>query len=138
MLESHSSEIEIKDTKASMFKAFLEYVYLGQTVMNEELALNMLDLAEKYLIDDLKAACESCLQKLLTLDNCFKIFETAYFYDAMSLKKWTLFFFQMNLKKIMEQKDFESLPKMTYLHVLRIYWNEKTVLGPPLSELIIG
>ena len=137
MLESHSSVIQINDTKASIFKAFLEYVYLGQTVLNEELALNLLDLAEKYIIADLKAACESCLQKVLTLDNCVKIFEAAYLYDALSLKKWTLFFFQINIKKIMERKDFEDLPKMSYLHILKIQWNEKVVLGSSLTELIV-
>jgi len=137
MLESHSSVIEIKDTKASLFKAFLEYVYLGKTVMNEELALSLLDLSEKYMISDLKAACESCLQKVLTLDNCIKFFETACLYDAASLKKWTLFFFQMNIKKIMERKDFEDLPRMSYLNLMRIHWNQTMKNCPPLSQLLV-
>jgi len=137
MMESNSSMIEIQDTKASIFKAFLEYVYLGKTVMNEELALSLLDLSEKYMISDLKAACESCLQKLLTLDNCIKMFETAYFYDAVSLKKWTLFFFQMNLKNLMGREDFEDLPKMSYLHILKINWNQSTDICPPLSQLVV-
>lgn len=137
MLESYSSVIEVTDIKASIFRAFLEYVYKGQTLLTEEIALNLRDLSERYLINKMKVACENFLQNVLSLENCFKMFETAYLYDAALLKKWTLFFFQINLHKIMERKDFEEIPKMIYLHIHRIKWSQKVILGPPLCELIV-
>ncbi len=61
MLEAYSSVITIPETKASMFKAFLEYIYLEQFVMNEDLAENLMDFSERYIIADLKKACENSL-----------------------------------------------------------------------------
>jgi len=135
-LESHSSVIEIKFMKASLFKAFLEYVYLGETVMNEELALDLLDLGEQYMIDDLKEACANCLPKVLRYESCIKIFEAACLYGLEPLKKQTLSFFQMNIDRLVERKDFGDLPRASYLHLLKIYWNKNPLLGPPLSKLL--
>lgn len=138
MLESYSSVITIPETKASLFKAFLEYVYLGKTTLNEDLALNLMDFSEKYIIEDLKIACENCLHNYLTVDNCVKIFETACLYDAPSLKQKTIFFFQINYKKILEKYKLENLPKMTHRCLLKIYWKYNPILGPSVSELILN
>jgi len=138
MLESHSSVIQVPEIKASVFKAFLEYVYKGQTLLTEELALNLIDLSERYIIHEMKLACENFLQNVLSLDNCFRIFETAYLYDAALLKKWTLFFFQININKIMERKDSGNIPKISYIQIYKTKWNEKVVLGPPVFELMVA
>ena len=138
MLESYSSVIVIPDTKASLFKAFLEYVYLGQTVLNEDLALSLMDFSEKYIIADLKVACENCLHNYLTVDNCVRIFETSCLYDAPSLKKRTVFFFQINYKKILEKHSLDDLPMMSHRYLLKIYWEYNPILGPPVSELIVN
>ncbi len=85
----------------------------------------------------MKLACEEFLQCVLSLDNCVKIFEMADLYDAVILKKWTLLFFKNHIDKIMERRDFENVPKMIYILLYKIKWDEKVVIGPPLSELIV-
>ena len=138
MLESYSSVITIPETKASIFKAFLEYVYLGQTVLNEEMALNLMDLSERYIIGDLKAFCANCLHNYLSVDNCVRIFESACLYDAPSLKQKTLFFFQINCKRILEKHNLQDLPKMSHVYLWKIYSKYNPILGPPLSDLVVN
>jgi len=135
-MESHSSVIEINDTKASVFKGFLEFLYLGKTVLNETSAIDMLDLADKYLLDDLKTFCENYLQLNTTVENCIKTFETACNYELPTLKKWMLSFFQKNVRKLVERKDFEETPKASYLVLLKMHWEENEILGPPISKLL--
>ncbi len=126
MYESHAQVIEISDIKASIFKgkdgillvkfnilsiAFLQYVYKGQVILNEDLAMSLLEFSEKYLIDELKEVCENFLKRTLTVENFFKIFEAACVYEADSLKIRTLLFFKASLKEITHRKEFEDLPK---------------------------
>jgi len=138
MLESYSSVIEVPETKASIFKAFLEYVYLGKTVMNEEIALNLVDLAEKYIIEDLKVACENSLPLYLTVDNCAKIFETACLYGLSVLKEKTLFFFQLNSKEILAKHSLVDTPRLSYLYISKVDWKCNPILGPALPELVVN
>jgi len=137
IMESHSSVIEISDTKASVFRAFLEFLYLGKTGLNETLAVDLLGLADKYVLDDLRTFCENYLQMILNLENCVKTFETACAYELTSLKTWILSFFQKNLKKLIERKDFEEIPKTSYIQLLKMYWEENEILGPPISKLMM-
>jgi len=137
MMESYSSVIEISDTKASVFRAFLEFLYLGKTGLNETLAVDLLGLADKYVLDDLRTFCENYLQKVLTLENCVRIFETACSYELTSLKELILSLFQKNLKKIMERTDFDEIPKISSIQVLKMYWEENSILGPPISKLFL-
>ena len=109
-------------------------MYLGQPVLNEELAINLLEFAERYLIDELKMSCENYLASILTVNNCLRIFETAGFYEATSLKKKVVLFLVSHLKEITEGKDFENLPKETYVFLKRIQWNEKLIFDNSFAE----
>ncbi len=110
---------------------------MGQPVLNEDLAINLLEFAERYLIDELKMSCENYLASILTVNNCLKIFETAGFYEATSLKKRVLQFLASHLKEITESKDFENLPKLTYIFFKRIQWNEKLIFDNSFAESMI-
>jgi len=138
MMESHLSVIEIEDTKAETFLAFLTWIYFGKIDLHQDLALNLVKFADKYLLNDLTKFCEQYLMKILTVDNCAKIFEVVYFSGAEVLKVQTEAFIRGNLKEIMKRKDFEDFPKISYLHILEIYWNTKPVFGPPFSKLIVN
>jgi len=92
--------------------------------MTGELALDLFELSERYMIYELKIVCERYLAGLLTLDNCFKIFEVAYLYGATFLKEEILGFFKVHLSEITERKDLEDLPKWSYIHIKIMQWNE--------------
>ncbi len=105
-------------------------------MLSEELAIGLFEFSEKYMIDELKSTCENYLKGILTLNNCFKIYETADYYEADSLKKKTLLFFQKHIKEIKERKDLEDFPKSTYIFLKRMIWNEKIIFDPEFAQLI--
>ncbi len=109
---------------------------MGQAILNEELARGLFGFSEKYMIEELRVSCEKYLLNVLSLKNCFKIFETACFHEADLLKKKALQFFRDHLKEITERKDFEDLPKETYIYIKRIQWNEKIILDPSFHKYI--
>ncbi len=96
-------------------------------IVNDELAADFYELTERYMLDEVKEPCEDFLGSILTLDNCFKIFEIAYLYEIVSLKQKALILFQFNLEQILKRKDFEDLPKWSYLHIKRMQWEMKEI-----------
>jgi len=136
MLESSSSVIEIHDTKAPVFRAFLEYLYVYKTELNEDLVLDVLDFADKYVVKDLKNYCENYFIRILASENCFKFFEIACLYNATYLKERLLYHFKKELKEIIEKKDIYNLPINSYRYILDMHWKDKVILGPPFSKLI--
>ena len=96
--------------------------------VDEELVLDFFELSERYMIDELKAACESYLGKNITLDNCFKLFEVAEQYDAPLLQNDILFFFKKNPKEISKRKEFEDHTKLIYLEMKKIQWKSEEII----------
>jgi len=138
MKESLSSVIEIEDTKAPTFKAFLEFIYVGKVDLKEDLALDLLKLADKYILNDLKTYCGNYLRGIITLDNCANLSEIADLYDTEALKARIRAFFRENAKKIARRADFVNFPVMASRYILDIYWDSECILGPPFSKLIVN
>ena len=136
MLESYSSVITIPETKASIFKAFLEYVYLETIVMNEDLALNLFDFSERYIIDDLKKACENCLCLNLTIGNFLRFYEAACLYDSPYLREKIMTFIERSLEKVLEKYSLQDLP-IECLSILKTHFTDNPILGPSISQLIV-
>jgi len=136
MMESYSSVIEINNIKASTWRAFLEFLYLGETQLKEDLALDLLKLANEYMLKSLQSICEDYLAKNLNIDNCIKISEIASLYESESLNSNVEAFFQQNAKKLVECKDFEDFPMKSYRYALEAHWNSEFILGPPFAKLI--
>ena len=55
--------IEIKDYKMSIFKAMLEFFYLGQTVIASKDIMDMLYLCDEYILPALKQAVEAVIEE---------------------------------------------------------------------------
>jgi len=128
MSESYSPVIEISDTTASVFKGFLTYVYLSTIVVDEELAFRLFEFSERYMIGEVKEACEDYLKKIITVDNCSRVFEIACLHDAEALKNKALVFFKTNLRRISQRRDFEDLPKMSYVCLKRMLWEQEDLM----------
>ena len=106
------------------FIVFLRYVYLGKLHLDKEVALGLFEFAERYMIHDLNFDFEKYFEDILAPNNCFEIFERAYLYEMLSLKKKVLILFNVHLEEISERKDFEGLPKWSYIHLKRIQWQK--------------
>ena len=71
MKESVANEVQIKEEKPAVFRGLLEFLYSGSSPKNlAEIAVNLLALADKYGLEDLKKICEVHICANLNAENC--------------------------------------------------------------------
>lgn len=84
----NSKEGTIIGISNEAFADFLQFVYTGEAKNPEKHAREILVVADRYEIDDLKAICEMHLLAGLTNDDAINIFEIAHKSRcSMDLKK---------------------------------------------------
>ncbi len=123
MMEEKSSKITVPDMKASTFKgfliqnyplfyrilAFLGFLYTSQVELNESLALELLQQADKYSVLSLKNLCEKYLKTRIRFDNYVAIVNLADLLDIDSLREIAMKFMMKNLRVIKERPDFAQV-----------------------------
>jgi len=70
MKENASNEIDIQDAKPDVFKGLLQFLYSGLPPKNlSEIAMDLLVVADKYCVDELKGICEAKICEQLDASN---------------------------------------------------------------------
>merc|ERR1739844_885387 len=70
MSETISKEVEINDIKQKAFREFLRFLYTDiAPKYAEDSTMELLALADKYCVDDLKKICEEAITSNLNGDN---------------------------------------------------------------------
>ena len=83
MRESQQSEIVLHEQLYEVFLALLEYIYtdkvegLDPHSVRLEFALDLLKMADQYLLDPLKNMCEKSIYKSIDVDNVAYMLGTA-------------------------------------------------------------
>ncbi|CAO1379408.1 unnamed protein product [Diamesa serratosioi] len=91
MEEARSHETVVTDVTNESFGEFLSYLYSGKCPNLEVYAMDLLVIADKYEIDDLKKLCELKILLNLTKDNAPEIFELANTYRCRTELKTEAF-----------------------------------------------
>ncbi|KAI1705100.1 BTB and MATH domain-containing protein 42 [Ditylenchus destructor] len=89
----------------------LEYMYSGvvKNEVMEELAPNLLPLADKYIVISLKEMCEIFLASKLTTANVLEAAMFADRYSAAKLKKACINRFAIDGRAILQSREWEDL-----------------------------
>jgi len=88
MVENESENIVIQDHDPILFKKILEFLYTDVPPEDiDEVAFDLLPLADKYLLDSLKHHCAKALKKSMHEGNIKEILILAHKYNCPSLKK---------------------------------------------------
>ena len=88
----------------------LEYLYSGHVEIDDTIALELLQQANKYSIpDELKTACEKHLIKNIEPENYVALGKLAESVGATSLRDAVVVFIARNMKKIKPRKDFNDI-----------------------------
>ncbi|XP_065204312.1 speckle-type POZ protein-like [Planococcus citri] len=103
MLESKKNHIDITDMDQETFEEMLHYVYTGKVKNLDESAFELLPVADKYDLEELRIMCEEVLLKKLSPDNAVKILILADMHRAKKLKAGCLLFIKKNYANC---KDF--------------------------------
>ncbi|CAM9849889.1 unnamed protein product [Ascophyllum nodosum] len=78
-----AGSIPLPDHRHDVFLAFLEFLYtdkvmsLGSDSVDAEFALDLLEVADRYLVDDLKQLCEDAIMKSTTTKNAYELLMAA-------------------------------------------------------------
>lgn len=109
--EALENEVAIPDVSVSVMKEFLRFIYTGVKTQGNQYCSELLAVADKYQVDDLKLYCQDQLSSLLKVENVVEVFLKADLYNAAILKEKCLLFISSNFKEVVMTKDWEQMCK---------------------------
>eukprot|EP00096_Caligus_rogercresseyi_P011835 TRINITY_DN4795_c0_g1_i4.p1 TRINITY_DN4795_c0_g1~~TRINITY_DN4795_c0_g1_i4.p1 ORF type:complete len:629 (-),score=167.77 TRINITY_DN4795_c0_g1_i4:651-2537(-) len=112
MKESHSAEIELKDTPVRAFKHLLRYVYTGNLALSslsDESLIEILELADIYGFQNLETSISEYLESNLNEKNVCYIYDTASLYDLRTLSAACLAFLDQKASNVILDESFTTL-----------------------------
>ena len=89
----------------------LEYIYCNKIELNEDLALELLEPADRFLLSDLRDGCEKFLVKCLNPENFVKIANLTTDFETRYLAEGIIEYIKINsaiLRKREIQKNFKT------------------------------
>jgi len=118
MIESQTDKISIGDIKPFVFKAMLEFIYCGYVDLTENLALDLLQPADKYGLNTLKGICGEFLLDYITIKNFQERGEIAEKLEIPVLIEGTISYIITNLKYIEDTIGLDNLPKSFLVKII--------------------
>ncbi|KAH9403207.1 hypothetical protein TYRP_015085 [Tyrophagus putrescentiae] len=109
--EAQERQVEIPDVRAEVFKDFLQFVYTGVRPKCGRLTTELLILADKYQVEELKENCEEYLSATLSLSTVIPRLKVAALHGAAVLKESCLAFIAKNLVYLVNSSEWEELCK---------------------------
>ncbi|XP_042898280.1 uncharacterized protein [Parasteatoda tepidariorum] len=107
MTENNTGIVDIVDVEAKTFSSFLEYIYTGSVEkMDEELALNLLVVADKYDVPSLAKKCSLLLMSVLSNRNLCKVLLIADMVHQKELKSFVVEFILKNSTSILSSPEW--------------------------------
>ena len=131
MKESAASTITIHDASYAGFMGLLEYLYtesvgiLSGERVDSKAALELLCLADQYLIPDLKAQCEVAILACVQADNVCQLLELADIRRTPLLRKECMEYIFNNFAAVIIQDAFLELSK----HILKEIFSDLAQRG---------
>ncbi len=87
----------------------MEFLYSEDTRLNDKMAIELLQQADKYSIPDLKKICESYLMENLKPENYVWVGQMAELLDIGSLREAVVGYIAKNIKTLRQEKEFEEI-----------------------------
>ena len=111
MQEKQTNRIEINDVRAEVLKQMLVYIYTDGVPKIKEMANDLLYVADKYQLDNLKAMCERHLSYNLQVSNAAHTVQLAHMHNAPKLKENALRFVSKHITEVRATKEWEEVKK---------------------------
>lgn len=121
MEESRSGTIKLIDVSYDALRAFVSYLYTAEASLDEEMACELLVLAEKYQVKHLKGYCEKFLVSKLNWDNSVMNFSFAHQHNAKHLLDASLSLIIDNMDKLTKRQEYQELKEKDARLVVEIY-----------------
>ncbi|KAK9740974.1 hypothetical protein RND81_03G073900 [Saponaria officinalis] len=121
MEESRSGTINISDVSYDALRTFVNYLYTGDACLDEQMACDLLVLAEKYEVKHLKTYCEKFLVSKLNWDNAVMSFSFAHQHNAKHLQESALSMITDNMENLIKTEEYAHLVEKDARLVVDIY-----------------
>jgi speckle-type POZ protein len=107
--ESKEKIIEIKEDE-ELFKQMIEIFYTNNvSEVDFDVALELIVLARKYLVEELDKSCEEIIIKNMTVENCLEILLVTDSIQSKLFKDRAIGFISANIKSVMKAPGWEAL-----------------------------
>lgn len=121
MEESRSGTIKITDVSYDALRAFVNYLYTAEACLDEQMAYDLLVLAEKYQVKHLKGYCEKYLVSKLNWDNSLMSYAFAHQHNAKHMLEASLSLITDNMDKLTKKEEYMELVEKDPRLVVEIY-----------------
>lgn len=98
--EKDASSIPIPNIRWPVFEAMMTCIYTGKLDVQPELAQELLQVSDQYMLERLKHFCEAAITKQLATDNVAAVFELAENFNAPELAKRCALYCLQNYSKV--------------------------------------
>uniref|UniRef100_A0A7S4BM30 BTB domain-containing protein n=1 Tax=Chrysotila carterae TaxID=13221 RepID=A0A7S4BM30_CHRCT len=112
-------QIEMLEASFAAFEVVLKFIYGGAVDVPAELAVEILGLADRFLLDGLKLLCGFTLARMLTTESVVRVLQAADRWDAPGsrLKSLCMDFILSNYSEVVATPVFEELTSSPHLLV---------------------
>ena len=121
MEESRSGIIKIFDVSYDVLRAFVHYMYTAEARLDEQMASDLLVLAEKYEVKHLKTFCEKFITSKVNNENAIAHYAFAHRHSAKQLLEASLSVLMDNMSTLADREEYKELVEKDPRLVVEIY-----------------
>ncbi|XP_040997809.1 BTB/POZ domain-containing protein At4g08455 isoform X1 [Juglans microcarpa x Juglans regia] len=121
MEESRTGTIKIGDVSYDALRVFVNYLYTAEACLDEQMACDLLVLAEKYQVKHLKTYCEKFLVSKLNWDSSIMSYAFAHQHNAKLMLDSALSLITDNMDKLTTKAEYVDLVEKDPRLVVEIY-----------------
>ncbi|XP_065204351.1 speckle-type POZ protein-like [Planococcus citri] len=109
MTENQQNCVKINDIDEKIFEEVLRYIYTGKVTNLQDIALELMPVADKYDLGQLKDMCFDSLKTSLSEKTAVKMLMLADLKNLPSLKKEAITFILANLQKVQKSDEWNEI-----------------------------
>ncbi|XP_041830613.1 kelch-like protein 11 [Melanotaenia boesemani] len=135
--ESQSGRVELKEWSSTTgpdpdtVESVIQFMYTGEVRVTTANVHEVLELAHRFLLRQLKSFCADFLMKKLSLSNCVAVHSLAHMYSLDQLAQEAAETIRRNFHKVISSEEFYTLP----FHLLRDWLSDSEITVNSEQEL---
>ncbi|KAJ8668300.1 hypothetical protein QAD02_009963 [Eretmocerus hayati] len=134
MSETRNNFVVIEAVRREVMDKLLLYIYCGTVKEIDDCNLELLALAHRYEMTDLKHACEVSMLDSLTIDIASELLVIADMFDLDVLKQKTIVFINNNTKDVIKTRTYSNMAVLRSDLFVCLFENQALSSSPTEKE----